>query len=295
GEGGIFRTCNLSLRVATDPTKIQEIRDWPIPTDAMMTLLVLALLNFSKEFMVETDACRIEIGVVLIQEGHPIAYLSRALSEKHQALSTYEKEFLAVILALEKRKGYLLDKHFKIRTDHFSYDYEIDYKKGIGNTAVDALLRVDNQVELASLIATTITSVLLDKIKESWNSDPGLKSVIEKLQVDANKENDEPLLIHNKVWSDISIDFVEGLPSSHGKTAVFVVVDRFSKYAHFISLKHHFYASQVTQAFMKNVYKLHGLPEIIISDRDKVFFSQFWQALFKMLKIKLQMSIAYHP
>jgi hypothetical protein len=91
--------------------------------EAMMNTPVLGLPNFNKEFVVETDACDIGIGAVLTQDGHPIAYMSKALSPKHKALSTYEKEFLVVLLALEKWRGYLLDRHFKIKTDHFSLKY----------------------------------------------------------------------------------------------------------------------------------------------------------------------------
>ncbi|GJZ49046.1 reverse transcriptase [Tanacetum coccineum] len=70
--------------------------------EAMIQALVLGLPNFEREFTMETDACGTGIGVILLQDGHCLAYLSKALSPKHQALSTYEKEFLAVILALEK-------------------------------------------------------------------------------------------------------------------------------------------------------------------------------------------------
>ncbi|GJV66413.1 putative mitochondrial protein [Tanacetum coccineum] len=131
---------------------------------AMMEAPVLALPNCSQEFVVETDASRTGIGVVLCQNRHLIAYISKTLAAKHQSLSTYEKEFLAVVPALEKWKGYLLDRHAKIRTYHFNlkyllnlklttpfqikwlpkllgYDYEILYKKGNENVVADALSR----------------------------------------------------------------------------------------------------------------------------------------------------------
>jgi hypothetical protein len=85
---------------------------------AMTTTPVLALPNFEETFEVETDACEKGIGVVLMQKHRPIAYLSKALSTKNQLLSIYEKEFLALILAVEKWRQYLQHAEFVIRTDH---------------------------------------------------------------------------------------------------------------------------------------------------------------------------------
>jgi hypothetical protein len=68
----------------------------------MVNTPVLALPNFSRPFSIETDACDTGIGAVLVQDGHPIAYFSKALGVRNQKLSTYEKEFLAVMMAVDK-------------------------------------------------------------------------------------------------------------------------------------------------------------------------------------------------
>ena len=105
----------------------------------------------------------------------------------------------------------------------------------------------------------------------------------------------QPLPIPERVWSDVSIDFIEGLPKSEGKKVIMVVVDRLSKYAHFIMLAHPFTALQVAQVYLDNVYKLHGTLNSIVYDRDKVFISRFWNELFKLLGTELKMSSSYHP
>jgi hypothetical protein len=80
-----------------------------------------------------------------------------------------------------------------------------------------------------------------------------------------------------QVWDDITLNFIEGLPTSHGKDTIFVVVDHLSKSAHFISLTHPFTAKIVAEQFVEGVVKLHGLPKTIISDQDPIFISKFWQ------------------
>lgn len=82
-----------------------------------------------------------------------------------------------------------------------------------------------------------------------------------------------PLPIPTAPWQDLTMDFVEGLPRSEGHDTIMVVVDRFTKFAHFVPLRHPFNAKQVGRAFWENVVKLHGIPVSIVSDRDKIFTS----------------------
>jgi hypothetical protein len=105
----------------------------------------------------------------------------------------------------------------------------------------------------------------------------------------------QPLTTPTAAWQVISLDFVEGLPVSHGFDCIMVVVDLFSKYGHFIGLKHPFTALSVAKQFMLHFYKLHGLPTAMISDRDKIFTSWLSQELFHLAGVKRRMSSAYHP
>lgn len=126
---------------------------------------VLSMPDFSREFVVETDASGKRIEAVLMQDKHPIAFVSKALVLKHMGLSVYEKELLALVLAVTKWRSYLLGRHFIIKTDHHSlkylveqklvtpvhqkwlskllgFDFEIRYKKGKENIVADSLSRV---------------------------------------------------------------------------------------------------------------------------------------------------------
>ncbi|GKE23467.1 putative mitochondrial protein [Tanacetum coccineum] len=148
----------------------------------------------------------------------------------------FEREFTMETDACGTVEGYLMDRHFKIKTDHFSlkflldqrhttsfqakwlpkllgYNYEVAYKKGNENVVADALSWKEMQGQLFALIATNVTTDLLKKVQESWVADEKLVELIKTLTYPK---------------CDISIDFVEGLLKCHGKTIIFVVEDRLS-------------------------------------------------------------------
>ncbi|GKD08386.1 reverse transcriptase, partial [Tanacetum coccineum] len=228
-----------AMGVSTDPEKVKAMSQW----------LILTNLKQLREFTLETDASGVGLRAVLLQEGHPIDFLSKTLSAKHHLMSTYEKEFLAIVYALEKWRGYLLDRHFKIKTDHFSLKYLLDER-----------MSTPTQISGRASVRTTtnkICSVFYwNKFRKHVNPDlaayPGLL---------------QPLPVPTKIWSSISMDFIDSLPKSQ----------------------------DVAQSFLDNIYKLHGLPNSIVSDRGKVFLSTFWKELFKLMQVKLTVSTSYQP
>lgn len=105
----------------------------------------------------------------------------------------------------------------------------------------------------------------------------------------------EPLEVPAHPWHTVTLDFVKGLPMSRGYSCIMVVVDKLTRYAHFVPLAHPFSAVQVASAYMANIYKYHGLPYALVSDRDHIFTSKLWRELFRQAGTELRMSSAYHP
>jgi hypothetical protein len=105
-----------------------------------------------------------------------------------------------------------------------------------------------------------------------------------------------PLTVPSHPWESISMDFIVELPKTvHGYDAVFTVVDRFSKLTHFIPCTTTITAAETAALFVKEIYRHHGLPSSIVSDRDPRFTSHFWSAVMRHLDTKLHMSTAFHP
>jgi transposase InsO family protein len=104
-----------------------------------------------------------------------------------------------------------------------------------------------------------------------------------------------PLPIPPRAWQTVSLDFIEGLPTSGSANYILVVVDKFSKYAYFLPLHHPFTTATVARLFLDHVYKLHGMSLALISNRDRVSTSHLWKELFRLANVTLQMSSAHHP
>jgi transposase InsO family protein len=97
------------------------------------------------------------------------------------------------------------------------------------------------------------------------------------------------------LWEVIIVDFIVELPESHGYDAIMCVIDSLTKCAHFIPTHTTLNAEGTALLFLKEVWKHHGMPQVIISDRGPQFIARFTCELYKLLGIKLAMSTAYHP
>jgi hypothetical protein len=146
---------------------------------------VLALPDFAKEFVLETDACATGVGDVLMQQGHPLAFLSKALGVKNQTLSIYDKECLAILMAIDRWKPYLQHQEFTIYTDHMilmhlgdhkfntpiqqkaffklmGLQYKIVYRKGSSNKAADALSHKPQQYSMMAVVRPHWVEIVIE-------------------------------------------------------------------------------------------------------------------------------------
>ena len=105
----------------------------------------------------------------------------------------------------------------------------------------------------------------------------------------------QPLPPPSKPWQSISMDFITDLPLSKGFDTILTVVDRFTKMAHFLPCVKSISSQETADLIMREVFRHHGLPDNIISDRGPQFISHFWKHLWAGLKISCKLSSAYHP
>uniref|UniRef100_A0A2N9GDV0 RNA-directed DNA polymerase n=1 Tax=Fagus sylvatica TaxID=28930 RepID=A0A2N9GDV0_FAGSY len=318
-------------------------------------------------FEVDCDASGVGIGAVLSQEGKPIAFFSEKLNESRRKYSTYDKEFYAIIRALDHWSHYLLPNEFLLHSDHEAlkylnsqqklnsrhaswveflqpYSFSIKHKSGKLNQVADALSRRH------SLLSTMEVQVLgFEVLKELYKNDPDFGNVWESCSkgsfnhflvqegflfknnklcipqcslrraiiqeahdvecfvkscrtcqiAKSHSKNTglyTPLPVPKAPWEDISLDFVLGLPrTQRNKDSIMVVVDRFSKMAHFVPCNKTADASHIADLYFREIVKLHGVPKTITSDRDSKFISHFWRTLWRKLGTTLQFSSSYHP
>uniref|UniRef100_A0A0A8Z196 Reverse transcriptase/retrotransposon-derived protein RNase H-like domain-containing protein n=1 Tax=Arundo donax TaxID=35708 RepID=A0A0A8Z196_ARUDO len=173
--------------------------------DALTTAPILAIPNFSLPFCIETDASAHGVRAVLMQQGHPLAFISRPLGPWNRGLSTYEKEYMAILIAVDQWCPYLQQGEFVIHTDQRSLihlneqclhtpwqqkvfnkllrlQYRIEYKKGTENWVVDALShRGPDSLQLFAVSSTS--PQWLEEVVQGYQSDPSAIEMISKLSV----------------------------------------------------------------------------------------------------------------
>lgn len=212
--GKFVRDFGVIAKPLTELLKKHTLFHWTSVQDQAFQLLkqalisapVLQLPDFKKPFIIETDASAKGIGAVLQQGGHPIAYVSKALGVKNQGLSTYEKECLAILMAVDHWRQYLLSVEFVIKTDQRSLmhlddqhlttplqqkaltkllglNYKIVYKKGVDNTAADALSRVPPFESQTVLAISTPVAIWLQELVDSYPSHPATARLYATLAV----------------------------------------------------------------------------------------------------------------
>jgi len=97
-------------------------------------------------------------------------------------------------------------------------------------------------------------------------------------------------------WESISMDFVTGLPRTvFGHDAIWVIVDKLTKFAHFLPINIRFSLEKLAHLYIKKIFRLHGVPSSIILDRDPRFTSRFWDSLQRALGTKVRLNSTYHP
>lgn len=241
-----------------------------------------------------------------------------ALSRLSQVENCQSMTVVVPEWVLDIQKSYEGDVHAHkilsmIGTDS---DPEGRYSLGAGLLRYDGRIYVGEETEIRTELIRTYHSSAFGghsgmratyhriKVLFYW---PGLKKAVEKFirecpvcQVTKSENIHipgllDPLEVPDMAWSHITMDFIEGLPKSDGKDVILVVVDRLTKYAHFIAMAHPYSVEQVIDLFMKNIHRLHGMPIAIIADRDRIFTSQLFQEIFKAMKVRLRFSTAYHP
>jgi hypothetical protein len=184
---------------------LEETKAFEQLKDVMHKAPVLTTPDFTKTFIVECDASRNGIGVVLMQEGRPLAFESRPLKGKDLHKSIYEKQMMEILHALNKWHPYLIGRHFKVKTNHDSlkyfleqrlsseeqqkwvtkilgYDFEIVYKKGKQNVVADALSRKDEDVEAFLYAISIIQPDWITEARDEWKNEEKVWTLIQRLQ-----------------------------------------------------------------------------------------------------------------
>ncbi|GJR26578.1 putative reverse transcriptase domain-containing protein [Tanacetum coccineum] len=232
----------------------------------------VTLPSGSGGFQIYSDASKKGLGCVLMQHGKVIAYASRQLKPYEVNYPTHDLELDASVFALNRSGDTLYG--------------EALIKEAQGTMVSTKMYRDLKQYfwwngmkqDVATFVSKCMTC---QQVKIEHQRASGLL---------------QPLEIPMWKWDEISMDFVTGLPTTQKRhDAIWVVVDRLTKSAHFLPIRKNYGISKLAEIFQQEIVRLHGTPTSIVSDRDPKFTSHFWKGLQKAWGTRLKFSTAFHP
>ncbi|GJW73034.1 putative reverse transcriptase domain-containing protein [Tanacetum coccineum] len=274
---------------------------------------ILSLPEGSEDFVVYCDASLKGFGAVLMQREKVIAYASRQLRKNEENYTTHDLElgagnkdrndstaclvgsgYLTILLIkFEMHKDEAWQEGKIVRGFRGDWRVRFEFRNGWYEC-----LRVRVWLPLFGGLRDLI---MLESHKSKYSIHPGSDKMyhdLRKLYWWPNMKADIATYPEIPVWKweRITMDFITKLPRTPSRyDSIWVIVNRLSKSAHFISMNEKYKMENLTRLYLKEIVCRHGVPVSIISDRDPRFVSRFWRSLQKSLGTNLDNSIAYHP
>ncbi|WVZ00664.1 hypothetical protein V8G54_026733 [Vigna mungo] len=280
---------------------------WKTLKRAMTTAPLLLLPDFTQPFQIECDASRCGVEAVLMQQGSirgKAKQIHLRKGDDGPSVSHSTLETVPCAVAVYGSYGSEEPLTFAGTAQCEGEDEEEKELCMVVRTFWQDFGEITQKVE-----ADGFLHKVMEEIRRDPNTHPAytleherlhhmstwIPKLIGKFHVTQTGGHSGPLSVPNAVWEELSMDFIVRLPKSQGYDAILVMVDRLSKYAHFLPLKHPYSVKTVAEIFIREVVRLHGIPQSIVTDGDPLFLSMFWKELFKSQGTQLKMSTAYHP
>ncbi|CDJ35022.1 uncharacterized protein EMH_0023410 [Eimeria mitis] len=315
--GGAAYFLTLDLETGFRQIRMEREYRWKTAFRSVQGLFEYKVPDSSKPYTLYTDASGYAIGAVLEQEGKPVGFLSQVMSPAQQKYSIYDQELLALIPALDKWRLLLRGAKVTAYTDHQALTYlqrtnmqnplrgrtarwvadillsfvALTYTSAYMASGASVLLHCRNSYPI--FFIDTTTTLALDNVANGRRFYLSCRASKALSQKPAGLL--QPLLVHSRRWSQVSLDFITELPlTPRGHDCILVIVDSLSKMAHIIPTKKSASTADTIELFAQRLIRYHGFPDVLISDRDPRFQSQLWQQHCQRFRIKRAMSSPYH-